>query len=85
MASGKKATNFEQSLHELEQLVEALETGNLSLEDSLLAFEKGVRITRECQDALKNAEQKVSILMRDSNGDAAEMPFDDGGNMADDD
>jgi len=82
MASRKKATNFEQSLHELEQLVETLEAGNLSLEDSLLAFEKGVRITRECQEALKNAEQKVSILMRNDGGELDEMPFDDGSNMA---
>ena len=82
MATRRKTANFEQSLKELEQLVESLEAGNLSLEDSLKAFERGVRITRECQDALKNAEQKVSILMRDSNGELTESEFDD---IADDD
>jgi len=76
MATRKKAVNFEHSLHELENLVESLETGNLSLEDSLKAFENGVRITRECQDALKNAEQKVSILMRASGGEFTETAFD---------
>ncbi len=55
--------NFEESLASLEELVTAMEDGNLSLEDSLQAFEKGIRLTRECQSALQKAEQKVQILM----------------------
>ena len=55
--------NFEESLASLEALVTAMEEGDLSLEESLQAFEKGIRLTRECQSALQKAEQKVQILM----------------------
>ena len=79
MATRKKATNFEDSLKELEQIVEALEAGGLSLDDSLKAFEKGVGITKDCQQALDQAEQKVRVLTRDSNGDFAVQPLDESG------
>src|SRR5690606_37039438 len=55
----KKAVDFETSLAELQTLVERLESGELSLEDSLGAFEQGIRLTRDCQAALAQAEQKV--------------------------
>lgn len=77
MATRKKTTNFEDSLNELEQIVEALETGGLSLDESLKAFEKGVRITKDCQQALDKAEQKVSVLTRDSNGEISAAPLDE--------
>ncbi|MBS0351643.1 MAG: exodeoxyribonuclease VII small subunit [Proteobacteria bacterium] len=54
--------NFEQALAELHDLVEAMEKGRLSLEDSLKYFERGVRLIRQCQDQLAAAEQKVKIL-----------------------
>lgn len=54
--------DFESALGELEALVEQMETGELSLEDSLQAFERGVKLTRHCQGALKNAELKVKVL-----------------------
>jgi len=79
VATRKKATNFEDSLKELEQIVEALEAGGLSLDDSLKAFEKGVGITKDCQQALDQAEQKVRVLTRDSNGDFAVQPLDESG------
>jgi|SaaInl85LU_5_DNA_1037374.scaffolds.fasta_scaffold02408_3 exodeoxyribonuclease VII small subunit len=60
----KKAMDFEKQLESLESLVEALETGNLSLEDSLKSFEQGIKVARECQAALKQAEQKVELLTR---------------------
>jgi exodeoxyribonuclease VII small subunit len=60
----KKSVNFEQALEELENLVEQMEDGELSLEESLAAFEKGVRIARECQEALKLAEQRVQVLLQ---------------------
>lgn len=62
--SRKKPENlsFEEALNELESLVEQLEQGDLSLEQSLKSFERGVGLTRSCQQALKEAEQKVSIL-----------------------
>ena len=58
----KKALPFEKSLSELNQIVEEMERGELSLEQSLKHFEKGVALTRNCQSALKEAEQKVQIL-----------------------
>lgn len=60
-----KGADFEKSLGELESIVERLETGDLSLEESLKAFESGVKLTRECRDALEKAEQKVSKLAGD--------------------
>ena len=60
------AVDFERSLAELEAIVDKLEQGDLSLEDSLRHFERGVQLTRVCQTALKQAEQKVEILMRKS-------------------
>ena len=58
--------NFEEALQELERLVSSMEEGELSLEDSMKAFEKGIKLTRECQTALQKAEQKVQILLNDS-------------------
>jgi exodeoxyribonuclease VII small subunit len=57
-----KKIDLEKSLQELESIVETLEDGELSLEESLKHFEKGVKLSRECQTALKDAEQKVKIL-----------------------
>jgi len=54
---------LEKSLAELETLVEKLEGGDLSLEETLKYFERGVKLTRECQATLKEAEQKVEILL----------------------
>ncbi|TAN49612.1 MAG: exodeoxyribonuclease VII small subunit [Methylococcaceae bacterium] len=59
----KKTPRFEDSLLELEQLVERLEQGDTSLEESLKAFERGVQLTRVCQTALKEAEQKIQVLL----------------------
>jgi exodeoxyribonuclease VII small subunit len=58
------AIDFERSLAELEAIVDKLEHGELSLDESLKQFERGVQLTRACQSALKEAEQKVEILLR---------------------
>ncbi|MEM8593462.1 MAG: exodeoxyribonuclease VII small subunit [Pseudomonadota bacterium] len=58
--------NFEQSLESLEEIVEQLEDGDLSLEDALKAFEKGIKLTRQCQTALTKAEQKIQILLEEN-------------------
>lgn len=73
----KKTTgfDFENALEELESLVTAMEEGELTLEESLLAFEKGIKLTRECQTALKQAEQKVQILVNE-NGDTEPLEID---------
>ena len=60
---------FEKSLKELEALVTKMEQGNLSLEESLQHFERGIQLTRTCQQALKEAEQKVEILLNKSGQD----------------
>ena len=65
--------DFEKALAELEKLVEQMEQGDISLEDSLKHFERGIALTRNCQDALKTAEQKVQILLKE-NGEPE--PFD---------
>jgi len=56
--------DFETAMRDLEELVERLEHGDLPLEESLAAFERGVMLTRACQSALKEAEQKVEILLK---------------------
>lgn len=76
MARKKPVPDFEQSLAALQALVERLETGELSLEESLAAFEQGIGLTRECQAALTQAEQKVRILL-ERDGELEEEPFDD--------
>ena len=58
------ALDLDKSLAELEKIVERLEGGDLTLDDSLKQFERGVQLTRSCQTALRNAEQKVDILLR---------------------
>jgi exodeoxyribonuclease VII small subunit len=65
---------FEKSLQELEALVVKMEQGNLSLEESLQHFERGIQLTRTCQQALKEAEQKVEILLKKTGQDDI-VPF----------
>ncbi|AUD78106.1 exodeoxyribonuclease VII small subunit [Kangiella profundi] len=64
-ASTKKAANvnFESQLQELETIVEQLESGELPLDEALKVFEKGVKLSRQCQQLLADAEQKVTVLM----------------------
>lgn len=63
-----KSFQFEEALARLEQLVDAMESGELSLEDSLKAFEEGITLTRDCQKALDQAEQSVQVLMEKHEG-----------------
>ena len=70
----KKPVNLEKALAELEKLVEEMEQGNLSLEESLKRFEKGIALTSECQEALQNAELKVQELI-EQNGKLLEKDF----------
>jgi exodeoxyribonuclease VII small subunit len=69
-------SRFESSLEELEKIVERMESGEQSLEDSLKDFERGVTLTRSCQAMLKNAEQKVEKLVQD-HGELKTEPFAD--------
>ncbi|WP_097461022.1 exodeoxyribonuclease VII small subunit [Mangrovitalea sediminis] len=70
-----RVADFEKALSELEELVRKLEQGELSLEQSLAAFERGVKLTRECQTALRSAEQRVQQLMQREDGSVESMPF----------
>ena len=72
--AAKKSYPFEESLEKLEALVERMEQGDLSLEDSLKTFEEGIKLTRECQQALAKAEQKVKMLIEES-GEVTEVDF----------
>ena len=65
MPKKKSEFDFENALVELEKLVEKMEQGDLSLEESLQYFERGISLTRACQKALSKAEQKVQILLQD--------------------
>jgi exodeoxyribonuclease VII small subunit len=66
MSRNEKTPAFEQSLAELEQLVQRLEAGDLPLDEALRTFERGIELTRHCQSSLKAARQKVDILLKRS-------------------
>jgi len=74
VTNDKKAVDFEKQLANLEALVESLESGDLSLEESLKSFESGIKVARECQQALKAAEQKVELLTRQGD-ELVSQPF----------
>ena len=64
----QKNQTFESSLGDLERIVRKLEDGDLSLEESLKLFEDGVKLSRECQERLSQAERRIEILLKDSQG-----------------
>ncbi|HEX6649144.1 MAG TPA: exodeoxyribonuclease VII small subunit [Pyrinomonadaceae bacterium] len=68
MNNGEQGRTFEASLEALEQIVRQLEDGDLPLEKSLELFEHGVRLSRECQERLSQAERRIEILLRDNQG-----------------
>jgi len=75
MATKKTAFDFEASLAQLESLVTRMEKGEMSLEESLKAFEEGVKLTRLCQETLSTAQQKVQVLMASQQGKVSLKPF----------
>lgn len=72
MTSKRKKTDFEQSLSRLESLVTTLERGEIPLDEALDLFEQGIKLTRECQSSLRDAQQKVELLL--ASGEARQ-PF----------
>jgi exodeoxyribonuclease VII small subunit len=66
--SPEQSRTFESSLEALEQIVRQLEDGDLPLEKSLELFEQGIRLSRECQERLSQAERRIEILLRDNQG-----------------
>ncbi|MGJ8686767.1 MAG: exodeoxyribonuclease VII small subunit [Spongiibacteraceae bacterium] len=69
-----KTIKFETALNELEGLVHSMESGELSLEESLKNFEKGMQLSRDCQQALLQAEQKIEVLM-EKDGELSVAPL----------
>ncbi len=64
----EKKQTFESSLKDLEKIVRGLEEGDLSLEESLKLFEDGVKLSRECQERLNQAERRIEVLLKDGDG-----------------
>ena len=73
--SNSKPKTFESSLEELECIVRELEQGELTLEKSLELFEQGVKLSRECQERLNQAERRIEMLTRDNQGRAIVTAF----------
>ena len=67
--------SFEEQIQELEKIINELENGNLNLDDSVIKFEDGMKISKECNKMLENAEKKITILLNDENGEKKEENF----------
>jgi len=74
---------FEQSLKQLEQIVSQLETGDLPLEKAIKTFEEGIQLSRQCSEMLDATEKKISILLKDQQGNIQEAPFFENGDVDD--
>ncbi len=70
-----KKKTFEDSMTQLEKIVEDIEDGDLPLETALKKFEEGVRLSKYCSDKLDETEKKVSLLLKDENDNIREKPF----------
>ena len=68
--------NFEEMMKDLENIAKDLESGELSLDESVSKFEKGMQISKECSKILEDAEKRISILIEGNDGDIAEQNFD---------
>jgi exodeoxyribonuclease VII small subunit len=75
MKTEEQPKTFEASLEALEEIVHQLEDGDLPLEKSLELFEEGIRLSRQCQDRLNQAERRIEVLLRDSQGQPVVSPF----------
>lgn len=67
--------SFEEQIQELEKIINELENGNLNLDDSVIKFEEGMKISKECSKMLENAEKKITILLNNENGEKKEENF----------
>ncbi len=67
-----KELTYEESMKELEQVVRELESGELTLEDSISKFENGMKLSKHCTELLENAEKKISLLLENSDGSYTE-------------
>ena len=72
----EKNKNFEEMMQSLENIAKDLESGNLTLDESVKKFEEGMGISKECSKILEDAEKKISILIKDNDGKIVEEKFD---------
>ena len=77
MKNNEPVKSFETSLEALEEIVHKLEQGDLALEESLVLFEQGIRLSRECQERLSQAERRIELLLRDPQGRPVVSAFED--------
>ncbi len=70
-----KEEKFEDKLKKLEELVSSLDRDDLSLDESIEIFEKGIKLSKECSEKLENAEKKINILLSDESGNLKEEKF----------
>ena len=71
----RKELNFEETMKELEEIVQELEKGELNLDDSIQKFEKGMELTKSASKYLEDAEKKITILIKDKTGEIIEEEF----------
>ena len=71
----EKELNFEETMKELEEVVQKLETGDLNLDDSIKEFEKGMELSKSASKYLEDAEKKITILVKGKDGELVEEEF----------
>ena len=72
---GKSNKSYEESILDLEKIVQRLESGELPLDESVQEFQKGIEISRHCSKRLDEIQKKISVLIENENGDLIEKPF----------
>lgn len=85
MNKDEQPKSFEASLEALEEIVHQLEDGDLPLEKSLELFEDGIRLSRQCQERLNQAERRIEILLRDNQGRPVASAFEEASSISEDD
>lgn len=75
MSTENKELNFEETMQELEKIVQELEKGNLNLDDSINKFEKGMKLSKSASDYLEKAEKKITVLINNSDNNIEEQDF----------
>lgn len=80
--SEETASTFEEDLEQLEAIVNALEEGGLTLDESLKRFEDGIQLARRCEKALTETERRIEVLLKNADGELETQPFDESATAA---
>lgn len=75
MSTENKELNFEETMQELEKIVQELEKGDLNLDDSINKFEEGMKLSKSVSDYLEKAEKKITVLINDGDNNIEEQDF----------